>query len=454
MRSIIPVNTLIPGHGDFLEYEDGKSLQDYDIVLFDPSFPYYPHDSFTDGSTALSVTSGKEILTNVRHWKHEISNAINDGKTVFVIVTENIDKTYKTGGSTTKGRTTTYNTSTVNNYTVLPTSFNVINSSGSKIQVVDDLFKDIYNTLKSHIAYKAYIPGKNGRQAFTNMSGSNTLGSVISIENKTGHIVLLPYFNLSNMTKESSEGEELWTNTALGIGNKLVKHLVEIDKVLRNELDSTPAPDWLEDMPVSIKVSTLSDQLLEIEEDIEEKEKQKTIKITEIDEAVSLKFLLYENGAVLEKAIDAVLVSLGYSVSNFREGSLEIDHVIVSPEGKRLIGETEGKDKSAIGISKFRQLESNINEDFDRETVTEPAAGILFGNGFRLIKPTEREKQFTDKCLTNAQRLGTVLVNTSDLYQIAIYLQDNDDEVYKKKCRSVLESSAGKIAKFPKIPNK
>jgi hypothetical protein len=119
----------------------------------------------------------------------------------------------------------------------------------------------------------------------------------------------------------------------------------------------------------------------------------------------------------------------------------------------RMIGESEGKDSSAIDITKFRQLETNINEDFSRDEVTAPAKGILFGNAFRFTAPNEREAQFTEKCTTNAARLGTALVQTTDLYKIIVHILDHpEDEAYKKACREALEGAHGKIVEFPPAP--
>ena len=116
-----------------------------------------------------------------------------------------------------------------------------------------------------------------------------------------------------------------------------------------------------------------------------------------------------------------------------------------------MIGESEGKDSSAIDITKFRQLESNINEDFERQEVSEPAKGVLFGNGFRFTEPSTREEQFTKKCLTNAARLGTALVRTSDLYEAITYLIDNPgDESFREACRNAIETTRGEIVTFPK----
>jgi len=50
---------------------------------------------------------------------------------------------------------------------------------------------------------------------------------------------------------------------------------------------------------------------------------------------------------------------------------------LVSPEGDRYIGEAEGKENKAVNIDKLGQLERNIQEDFARDEVQEPARGIL-----------------------------------------------------------------------------
>jgi hypothetical protein len=40
----------------------------------------------------------------------------------------------------------------------------------------------------------------------------------------------------------------------------------------------------------------------------------------------------------------------------------------------------------------------NIQADLQREETEKPATGILFGNGFRLVRPKDRPEQFTQKC--------------------------------------------------------
>ena len=82
---------------------------------------------------------------------------------------------------------------------------------------------------------------------------------------------------------------------------------------------------------------------------------------------------MYESGKPLENAVIKALKILGYSAENYDDGKLELDQVIISPEGDRFIGECEGKDNKDIDITKFRQLQDGLNADFEREEVSEKA---------------------------------------------------------------------------------
>lgn len=451
--SIISIGSDIPGKPEFATYSSGKSLHDYDLVVFDVTFPSYDHDY--GGGNSLSEWSSDQLRKDIAHWKSELDSAITDGKTVFILLAASENLSVKTGQKEFKGSRTINYVADVNNYSALPFSLNVVNSNGSKLKVCDARFSQLYDAVKDHLAYQVYIPGKLGTVVASTIKGTNTLGTIIRLKEKPGNIVLLPYFSLDELTEEREDGKTYWTKEALKIGQQLTHQMVETDKLLRKNSEGTPQPEWATGMPTSKKARSLQEKINSLEAAIEKKSVERQQALVQKQQADAIKSLLYENGTILEIEIENALKAMGYEVSNFREGALEIDHVIVSPEGKRLIGEAEGKDKSAVGIDKFRQLESNLQEDFQRDEVTEPAQGVLFGNGFRLQDPTERPDEFTDKCYTNAKRLGTALVKTSDLYTVALHLADHpDDEEFKTNCRKALEETKGAVVEFPKPPAK
>jgi len=112
----------------------------------------------------------------------------------------------------------------------------------------------------------------------------------------------------------------------------------------------------------------------------------------------------------------------------------------------------EGKDSSAINISKLQQLERNIQEDFSKDHVEEYAKGILFGNPSRLTIPQERGTLFTTKAISAAKRSGFALVHTPDLFRIVQYLKTKKDTAYSKKIRMCFAKTKGEVILFPPLP--
>lgn len=450
MKTIVTVNSLIPGVQNYCDYGSGESLQDYDIIFFNPEFPYYERFEFTDGDSAISKVAGKKVCASLNHWKNELTNALEEGKTIYFLLAQKEEDKYITGLSSSTGRKSTYSTTTLTNYDVLPFVLDMSNSIGFRFKVVDARFTDLFNTLGDYIRYEAYLNKKHTTPIATTYSGKE-VGAIWKYKEYAGNLVILPYFNLNPLVEGNVEESKL----ALGLGTKLIKNLVALDQALTQQSLTTPQPEWVDTLKKSHTIDFIEKQILHINGEIEKKEKEKQQKGEELRAALQLNALLYETGKPLEVAIELFLKMLGYNVTNFRKGSLEIDHIMISPEGKRLIGEAEGKDKNAVGIEKFRQLESNINEDLQREETSEPALGVIFGNGYRFQEPSSRGIQFTEKCLLNAKRLSTVLIQTSDLFPIAMYIQDNPkDEEFKRECRKVIESASGSIAIFPQIPVK
>ena len=140
---------------------------------------------------------------------------------------------------------------------------------------------------------------------------------------------------------------------------------------------------------------------------------------------------------------------MGFKAENYRDSDSEYDAVLESPEG-RCIGEVMGRDNRAIDNKKMAQLETNINEDFSRNGVSEPAKAVLFGNGYRqmqlAMRPTE---QFTAKCVKMAERNRAALVRTCDLFEVAKALTDNPDEDFATKCRKAILATEGSVVVFP-----
>lgn len=447
MKAIVTVNAALPTVDDFIEYSSGESLSDYDIVLFDPRLPYMERINFSGGGSCISIDGARRLQSAMNHWTKELRATIQAGKTIFFLLNDYETDSAASGSETKTRNSRMYNTYSINNYSVLPTPVKLRNAKGKKMKVVDGRFKGLYDVISDVVGYRVIFSSNVGNKFFTTRDGTGVVATVMKVDELPGSIVFLPYFNLSEM---SDDDEENWTEDEIRKSNGIVSQLVAIDKNLRTGGEQTPPPTWVSSVRQPKEVEVITQDLQKTQDKIDALEKTKQGQLESQRKALEYSSLLFENGQLLESAIEGSLRLLGYEVENFTRGDLEIDHVVTSPEGVRMIGESEGKDSAAINISKFRQLESNIGEDFEREGINVPAKGLLFGNAYRLTEPDKRKDQFTEKCLINAKRLGTALVKTSDLYDVVLHILDNpDDEEFKQKCRKVIESTEGTVVEFP-----
>jgi len=225
----------------------------------------------------------------------------------------------------------------------------------------------------------------------------------------------------------------------------LISAAIALDKAIHNSTEVTPEPAWATDQKYALaKEQQFRTELLEAERRVEDAQKRKEEIQENLKSAGYLRALLYEKGKQLEGAIIETLHLLGFRAAPYKEGGSEFDVVFESLEG-RLLGEAEGKDSKAINVDKLRQLAMNIHEDLQRDEVSVPAKAVLFGNGYRLVPPSERKSEFTDKCVNAAMASSTALIATSDLYAVVQYLVEKSDEGFAKTCRQAILDGVGLV---------
>lgn len=459
-KKIISVGYEIPGHSDdHVNFGSEQSLMEADILLISPESisPSGGWVNFTvsDGG-CYNVDSSRVYKQKISRLKKEIYDHLNAGKNIFLLLTKKEEFQLANSVSVDK-KMNSYNTETYSNYSFVPVGIGtLVSASGKHIEFSGNpIFSDFYKTLGKYLEYQLYIEKPDSVQViFTGKDKTKILGASFKVG--TGHLVVLPYINYDyenfTTTKKDKKGVEktFWTDVAVEFGNMLVGKLVQIDRDLQQESEKTPPPEWSQDKKFSTdKEIKLQDSIVAESEKISKiKQKIQELKEDLIEEQV-LKDLFYEQGKPLEKAVTKALHILGYSAEGYDDGILELDQVILSPEGHRYIGECEGKDSKDIDITKFRQLVESMNADFAREDVSEKALGILFGNPQRLTVPTERTLDFTEKCKIGAAREKIALVKTPDLFAVARYISETKDEAFKKVCRDAIHSALGVVVAFP-----
>ncbi len=304
--------------------------------------------------------------------------------------------------------------------------------------------------------YKVTLDSKQTKPLLYTKHGNNEVASYITTKS-SGSLILLPYIDLEN--EEFTEEVELddgwsscWSEKGYQFGAKLVSSLINVDMQLRKSTENTVEPEWARsDIYAFTKETVLRKKILELNEKIALLDIEKAHCLAELEGAGALRGLLYHTGKPLEASILEGLQTLGFEASNYEDDTKEFDVIFESAEG-RLIGEAEGKDNKAINITKLRQLALNIHEDLERDEVSSPAKGVLFGNAYRLKPISDRDQPFTDKCLLSSKTSSTALVHTPDLFRVVHYVKESNDAAFAAQCRKLLVETVG-LVEFPSTPH-
>ncbi|MBI1275067.1 hypothetical protein GC177_03745 [bacterium] len=463
-KKIFSVGYEIPGdQAECIEFSSEKSLMDADILLINPDSicPSGDWVSFTssDGG-CYNVDASRKYKQKVSNLRKEIKDHLDNGQNVFILLSKERKYSLASRVSSPRKGQNTYDTELCSNYDFLPIHIGtLVSGTGKHVQPSGNpLFADFYKKFKEYLQYQLYIENINSAQIIFNGKDKNKiLGSLIKVG--AGNLVMLPFINYDdkNFTEvkknKKGEGEYYWTSDALKFGHELVDCIVQIADGLNKLTEKTPPPQWINDGDfVSNKEVEIIDLIKKEEELIVISTKTIGALKANLSEEVRLKDLLFEQGKSLEDAVIRALKILGYKAEGYDDGVLELDQVIVSPEGYRYIGECEGKNEKDIDITKFRQLMDSINADFARDEIEDKAFGILFGNPQRLTDPNKRSLDFTNKCKISAERDKIALIKTPDLFKVAKYLAENTDDAFKAECRDAIHNGLGAIVIFPKVP--
>lgn len=429
---------------DEIKFENiDKSIMDYDILIFNPLRFYmkYIYDNTLVNSELKYEKSKKEEQVKLisELWKNYLYEFILRGNSLFIFAS-----IYKNNN--------VINDIHTYNIINLLLDFKNINFETGKIvckktsSILDNLFNRfrydiVYNITYSNVELKNKDIKTNTNNVLCGKYKDKILGSIIEIENG-GRIFILPEI----VFREYKDIKDLQNI------------ILEIDKKSRYNKEKTPTPEWANnEIYLTEKSKNIINKINNNNEKIDELKNDNAILNKELEKEENIKDLLFENGKPLENIIIEALKILDYEAENKIIDDTEIDILAISPENDIFCCEVEGKDNSAIEVTKFRQLSDNLNAYEDKYKDSNPI-GILFGNAFRLKPLEEREEEhFTKYCIKRAKKRDIILIKTSDLFFVIKNIKNCDDEKirndYKKKCREEILNSVGNIVTFPELMN-
>ncbi len=460
-KRIFSIGFSFPGDSaEYVDFSSDQSLLDADIIVYAPSLGDYDSSEFFEGKPCLSESSSFHVRQQILHWGTELRDAVQAGKVVIVYLARPEEVFRYTGNKeysgTGRNRQTINGVTKISSYTALPFGIDIHTRSGKEIKPAGDLkyLAAYWNEFGKDSPYFITIDGKFTDALLHTQSGGFVVGA--SVRAKKGAVIFLPPVQYSEdafTETDDDEEEECWNDEGVAFGLRLASAIVSLVDGFTTDTKLTPAPQWTQHSQFRLpEESEMEKELEQKTRQIERSVKAKRKLEGELEHVGELRRLLYEKGKPLEAVVIEVLKLFGFDAEPFDDGESEFDAVFVSPEG-RFLGEAEGKDRRALNIKKFSQLERNIQEDFARDDVDEHAKGVLFGNAFRLQPLAERADAFTRKCVTAAERVGIALVRTADLFEPARYLRTNGDSTYAEACRKAIHDAHGTVVEFPHAPD-
>lgn len=441
-------------------YRSRASLLDWDIVIFKPVITdFISYAKTFQGKPSLSDSDSFRLKECCEHWRREIKQAVEAGKTVVVYLPELQEVFVDTGersySGTGRNQRTTRHVTIFGSYSALPVELGPVIATGNSMKLSArgaEVLASYWAEFEADSHYRVVLTDARVPACVITRTGDKPVGALYRSKSSAGNLLLLPdiEFDQERFFRRRS-GNVTWTKEAEQFAARLLASLAAIDKALRSSGEVTPEPSWATAPKFVLQPeSDLRIKVLEVERRLEGVQKEKEAVVDQLRSAGSHRALLYEKGKPLENALIDALRLLGFSADRFKDSESEFDVVFESDEG-RLIGEAEGKDSKAINIDKLRQLAMNIHEDLQRENTEKPAKPVLFGNSFRLQDPSGRDEPFTEKCRTAAEASSTALVFTPDLFAPVQYLLSNTDEKYAYACRQALLHTTGRVI-FPQPP--
>ncbi|KAF0113501.1 MAG: hypothetical protein FD163_644 [Hyphomonadaceae bacterium] len=415
-------------HHHFAPIWSDMSWVDYEAVIVDTGID---SSEFMEQDTGTFHPSGGFWGTHNKYFMHirkEVRNSIELGKIVVFILNRHLEIASSNGTINNNRKMTSFDSkfSKMRARTFREADFfpKIMRQSWS---VCDDLFK-----------IECKVEDENLLPLLRDKSGQAVVAGFQKFESGATAI-FLPSIDYARVAG---------TNKFEEVFGLIEAFASEIGK---NNLKSE-APEWTNaNLLKSNGELEILQQIQIADKKIGELKLKRDVSVLKLSDFEDAKQLLYATGDELENAVLKALVLFGFSAERFVDAHREFDAVF-SDGQVRFIGEVEGRDNNAIAIKKFDQLERNRRSDFNRDEVETKAKGVLFGNGFRLIEPTQRQEEFTTKCLTEAKNTDSALVRTRDLYLPYTYLLGNDDDNYKALCRNAIIETQGAIVEFPQIP--
>lgn len=231
-KSILCLGTTIAS-SDIVHVEHSEKISalDYDILIVKPEL-----DLSTSGSgmymskNCADDYSSAAIKENSQYWRKELSGAAQNGKSIFVFMSEYSDFYVQTGSKETSGTGRNQKVTNIvgiyDNYKMLPYLTKVEPSAGQKMvlsKTASEALKVFWSEYEADLSYEVKLPPETKGICIFTKSGNVPVGAILKAKDGGGYIAFLPDLDFSkDIYFRKENGKTHWSSEGQKFGNRLI----------------------------------------------------------------------------------------------------------------------------------------------------------------------------------------------------------------------------------------
>ena len=386
------------------------SLLDYDAVIIDSTNLI---DQYVDGRYQkkfknkyyVKEPDASQLSEDFEHIKKQLSEILNDGRNVFILVGYNENCYSKV----------TFELSNdpveFDMYSFLPIPLIFDHLQGKEIAFCGESpFNNFFEVNKDNLEYNAAFEVQKG-VVLAKIRRTNRAISFTQ-KYKNGMIIFLPTM-VSDIAVETQKGQRA--------AKTFLKSIYDLDNQLYLEKEVNALPDWTEDFHILDEIKTI-DAKRQAEQRIEKLKKALETEQKKLEHIINYKRLMTETGAPLENIVKQVLSELGFELCPTEEKRSD---VIAKYGDIDIVAEIKGVGKSAAE-KHAAQLEKWASQ-FLIDHGHQPRA-LLIVNGYNTLPLDQRiEEVFPDQMLKYSTSREQALITTTQLLCLFIEIQEHPE---------------------------
>lgn len=388
-----------------LRINDGRSLLDYDCIVINANqliYRYCDDSQNYNFRDLLTKENSKKIRSDFNRVKSHLIDLLSQGKNVYVLLGDNPDcYVYEWRGSR-------WEPVYFSSYSFLPLEhFNAYELNGTKVKLVNQLFKRFFEPFIAEIEYKNEFR-YGGVSAILKVGETDRIVSGI-VPYQKGRIIFLPYLKfISEYDHESCEKQR-----------KLVKALIELDNFLSTPQNENTYPEWIDDYNILTESDDI-EHLKNLKKERAELDKQIEFQNERLKILKKYKGLFTSTGKQLENITKEIFEKMGFLIFPSEANRTDI---IAKYNDIDVVMEIKGLTKSATETYATQLVKWAMTF---KEKENRTPKSILVANAFREIPLAQRtEATFPNQMLEFSINQKQCLISTTQLLGLFIEISQN-----------------------------